>query len=114
MYIDSNVTKNILNNSQIPYKQSTIFYTRNNKMESTKRSLAIIFLDKKMVFIGVIVLGISFSIGVIIGYFGKSNGSIGQEGVVEEYITDQFQKNKVKLFCAIQQYSPYIYTCTCI
>ena len=76
-------------------------------MESTKRSLAIIFLDKKMVFIGVIVLGISFSIGVIIGYFGKSNGSIGQEVVVEEYITDQFQKNKVKLFCTIQQFPPF-------
>ena len=107
MYIASNVTKNILNNSKIPYKQSTIPYTRDNKMESTKRSLAIIFLDKKMVFIGVIVLGISFSIGVIIGYVGKSNGRIGQDGVVEEYVTDQFQKNKVKLFCTIQQFSPF-------
>ena len=107
MYIDSNVTKNTLNNSKIPYKQSAILYTKDNKMESTKRSLAIIFLDKKMVFIGVIVLGISFSIGVIIGYFGKSNGRIGQDGVVEEYVTDQFQKNKVKLFCTIQQFSPF-------
>ena len=102
MYIDSNVTKNILNNSKIPYKQSAILYTKDNKMESTKRSLAIIFLDKKMVFIGVIVLGISFSIGVIIGYFGKTDVSIGQDTVVGEYITDQFQKNKVKLFCTIQ------------
>ena len=66
-------------------------------MESTKRSLAIIFLDKQMVFIGVIVLGISFSIGLIIGYFGNSNARIGQDGIWEEYITDQFQKNKVNL-----------------
>ena len=98
------MTKNILNNSKIPYEQSAIIYTRDNKMESTKRSLAIIFLDKKMVFIGLIVLGISFSIGVIIGYFGKSDGRIGQDNVVGEYITDQFQKNKVKLFCTTQQF----------
>ena len=102
MYIDSNVTKNTLNNSKIPCKQSAILYTKDNKMESTKRSLAVIFLDKRMVFIGVIVLGISFSIGVIIGYFGKTDVSIGQDTVVGEYITDQFQKNKVNLFCTIQ------------
>ena len=93
-----------------------IFHTSDNKMESTKRSLPIIFLDKKMVFIGFVVLGISFSVGVIIGYFGKDNATIGQDSVVGEYITDQFQKNKVNNLCTILLFGLMFvfYMCICI
>jgi hypothetical protein len=37
--------------------------------------MAFVFLDKKNVIIGGIALAVMFSLGVIIGYFGKSNST---------------------------------------
>ena len=60
-------------------------------MAPTKTSLALLFVDKKTVVIGVLVLAASFALGVIIGYFGKSDGN----EVIERYVTDQFKTNQV-------------------
>lgn len=59
-------------------------------MAPTKTSLALLFVDKKTVVIGVLVLAASFALGVIIGYFGKSDGN----EVIERYVTDQFKTNQ--------------------
>ena len=52
------------------------------------------FVDKRTVVTGVLVLLVAFIIGVIIGYFGKSNGN--ESILLEKYSTDQFKKNKVR------------------
>ena len=62
-------------------------------MAPTKTSLGLLFVDKKTVFIGVLVLIASFALGIIIGYFGKSEGDI----MLEKYVTDQFKENKVNI-----------------
>ena len=67
-------------------------------MAPTKTSLALLFVDKKTVAIGVVVLIISFALGIIIGYFGRGDGnesSIVDDIVLERYVTDQFQTNQV-------------------
>ena len=63
-------------------------------MPPTKTSLALLFVDKRTVVTGVLVLLVAFIIGVIIGYFGKSNGN--ESILLEKYSTDQFKKNKVR------------------
>ena len=40
--------------------------------------MAFIFLDRKTVGIGTIVLAISFILGIIIGYFGKDTSNVHQ------------------------------------
>ena len=67
-------------------------------MAPTKTSLALLFVDKKTVVIGVLVLLISFVLGIIIGYFGRGDGndsSIVDDTILERYVTDQFQTNQV-------------------
>ena len=63
-------------------------------MPPAKTSLALLFVDKRTVVTGVLVLLVAFIIGVIIGYFGKSNGN--ESILLEKYSTDQFKKNKVR------------------
>ena len=60
-------------------------------MPTTKTSLGLLFVDKKTVFIGVLVLIAAFALGIIIGYFGKGEG----DNRIEKYVTDQFKENKV-------------------
>ena len=62
-------------------------------MAPTKTSLGLLFVDKKTVFIGVLVLIASFALGILIGYFGKGEG----DNMLEKYVTDQFQENKVNI-----------------
>ena len=67
-------------------------------MAPSKTSLALLFVDKKTVIIGVFVLATAFAIGVIIGYFGKSDDKL-----TEQYVTNQFKTNQVniiKLVCS--------------
>ena len=67
-------------------------------MAPTKTSLALLFVDKKTVAIGVLVLIISFALGIIIGYFGRGDGnesSVVDDIILERYVTDQFQTNQV-------------------
>ena len=70
-------------------------------MAPTKTSLGLLFVDKKTVLIGVFALVASFALGIIIGYFGKSDGSgtspIEKDSVIEKYVTDQFKENKVNI-----------------
>jgi hypothetical protein len=60
--------------------------------------MAFVFLDKKNVIIGGIALAVMFSLGVIIGYFGKSNSLVGSESsaeaLVNEIMADQFKSEK--------------------
>ena len=67
-------------------------------MSPTKTSLALLFVDKKTVFIGILVLGAAFAIGVIIGYYGKGENVSNEDPdkrLVQDYVTDQFKKNHV-------------------
>ena len=67
-------------------------------MAPTKTSLALLFVDKKTVLFGVIVLIAAFVLGILIGYFGKSNGinlNGLEDGIIEKYTTDQFKNNQV-------------------
>ena len=65
-------------------------------MAPTKTSLALLFVDKKTIIIGVLVLAASFAIGVIIGYYGKSDGkNVIEDSIIQRYVTDQFQMNQV-------------------
>ena len=69
-------------------------------MAPNKTSLALLFVDKKTVVFGVIVLIAAFVLGILIGYFGKSDGSnsqISQDGILKRYTTDQFQNNQVQM-----------------
>ena len=74
-------------------------------MPPTKASLALLFVDKKTVLTGVVVLLAAFIIGVIIGYFGKGNGN--DSNLLEKYSTDQFKKNKVRQQ-GLNYYNTYI------
>ena len=68
-------------------------------MAPNKTSLALLFVDKKTVVIGVIVLIAAFVLGILIGYFGKGEGNKFQnleDGVLERYTSDQFKDNQVK------------------
>lgn len=55
--------------------------------------MAFVFLDKKNVIIGVIILAVIFSLGVIIGYFGNDNSTQSNskaEALVHKIMSDQF------------------------
>ena len=60
-------------------------------MAPSKSSLILLFADKKTIALGILVLILSFVIGVLIGYFGKGNN--GDE--FTKYKTDQFEMNQV-------------------
>jgi hypothetical protein len=67
-------------------------------MAPTKTSLALLFVDKKTVTLGVLVLLVSFAVGIIIGYFGRGDGNdnnVIDDSILERYVTDQFQTNQV-------------------
>ena len=73
-------------------------------MAPNKTSLALLFVDKKTVVFGVIVLIAAFVLGILIGYFGKSDGSNSQvleDGTLKKYTTDQFQNNQVQIHSII-------------
>jgi hypothetical protein len=56
--------------------------------------MAFLFLDKKNIIFGAIVLAIMFSLGVIIGYFGKDNSAgsgSNAEALVNKIMGDQFK-----------------------
>ena len=76
-------------------------------MAPTKTSLALLFVDKKTVVIGVLVLLLSFVVGILIGYFGRGNGNdsgIIDDSIIERYVTDQFQTNQVTERPIIESY----------
>ena len=69
-------------------------------MAPNKTSLALLFVDKKTVAFGVIILIAAFVLGILIGYFGKSNGSNSQvleDSTLQKYTTDPFQNNQVQI-----------------
>ena len=68
-------------------------------MTPNKTSLALLFVDKKTVVVGVIVLIAAFTLGILIGYFGKGdrkNFDSLEDGILERYTTDQFKDNQVE------------------
>ena len=68
-------------------------------MAPNKTSLALLFVDKKTVVVGVIVLIAAFTLGILIGYFGKGdrkNFDSLEDGILERYTTDQFKDNQVE------------------
>ena len=68
-------------------------------MAPNKTSLALLFVDKKTVVVGLIVLIAAFTLGILIGYFGKGDGKNYdslQDGILERYTTDQFKDNQVE------------------
>ena len=68
-------------------------------MAPNKTSLALLFVDKKTVVFGVIILIAAFVLGILIGYFGKSDGSNSQfleDTTLKRYTTDQFKNNQVQ------------------
>ena len=68
-------------------------------MTPNKTSLALLFVDKKTVVVGVIVLIAAFTLGILIGYFGKGdrkNLDSLEDGILERYTTDQFKDNQVE------------------
>ena len=69
-------------------------------MAPNKTSLALLFVDKKTVVFGVVVLIAAFVLGILIGYFGKSDGSNSQvleDATLKRYTTEQFQNNQVQI-----------------
>ena len=70
-------------------------------MTPNKTSLALLFVDKKTVIVGVIVLIAAFTLGILIGYFGKGDGKnfdSSEDGILQRYTTDQFKDNQVEEF----------------
>ena len=68
-------------------------------MAPNKTSLALLFVDKKTVVVGLIVLIAAFTMGILIGYFGKGdrkNFDSLEDGILERYTTDQFKDNQVE------------------
>ena len=68
-------------------------------MAPNKTSLALLFVDKKTVVVGLIVLIAAFTMGILIGYFGKGdrkNFDFLEDGILERYTTDQFKDNQVE------------------
>ena len=71
-------------------------------MSPTKTSLGLLFVDKKTVFIGILVLAASFAIGVLIGYYGKGDENPvlnTDKKIIHDYVTDQFKENHVSNYC---------------
>ena len=67
-------------------------------MSPTKTSLGLLFVDKKTVFIGILVLAAAFAIGVLIGYYGKGDENpvlITDNKIIHDYVTDQFKENDI-------------------
>ena len=60
--------------------------------------MAFLFLDRRNVAIGSVLLAVIFSLGVIIGYYSKQEPSISRDGRANEFVntivTDQFLKEK--------------------
>ena len=73
-------------------------------MAPSKTSLALLFVDKKTVVIGVLIVLAAFIVGILIGHFGSGgtddgdNGMIGKETgkIVNKYLTDQFKNSQVQ------------------
>ena len=68
-------------------------------MALNKTSLGLLFVDRKTVFIGFLVIATAFALGVIIGYFGNQNseGNSTDAYISKQYVTDQFKQNKVRI-----------------
>ena len=65
----------------------------NRGMAPSKTSLAFLFVDKKTIIVGVLVLVAAFILGIIIGYY--SNGPGNGDQMVQQYVTDQFKMSQV-------------------
>ena len=70
-------------------------------MSPTKTSVGILFVDRKAVFVGIIILGTALAIGVLIGYYGKGDNEDTDntsKSLIQDYVTDQFKKNHVSQY----------------
>ena len=70
-------------------------------MSPTKTSVGILFVDRKAVFVGIIILGTALAIGVLIGYYGKGENEDTDnpsKTLIQDYVTDQFKKNHVSQY----------------
>ena len=70
-------------------------------MSPSKTSFSVLFLDKKSVFLGIVLLGTVLAIGVLIGYYGKGdnqNNDTPKKSLIQDYVTDQFKKNHVSFY----------------
>ena len=70
-------------------------------MSPSKTSFSVLFLDKKSVFLGIVLLGTVLAIGVLIGYYGKGdnqNNDTPEKSLIQDYVTDQFKKNHVSFY----------------
>ena len=81
-------------------------------MSPTKTSLGLLFVDKKTVFFGILILAAAFAIGVLIGYYGKGDEIHvlnTDKKIIRDYMTDQFKENHVSYYCHILLYKNSIY-----
>ena len=80
-------------------------------MSTSKTSLGVLFLDKKSVFLGIILLGTALAIGVLIGYYGKGdnqNDDTPEKSLIQHYVTDQFKKNHVSFYQNLYLFKMFI------
>ncbi len=70
--------------------------------------MAFVFLDKKNVVIGIVVMAVIFSLGVIIGYFGKDDSGLSNsraEKLVQDMTRNQFADEKAMIEEALKNVS---------
>ena len=80
-------------------------------MSPSKTSLGLLFLDKKSVFLGIVLLGTVLAIGVLIGYYGKGdnqNNDTPEKSLIQDYVTDQFKKNHVSFYRHLYLFTMFI------
>ena len=52
-----------------------------------------LFLERKTIFLGVVIVGLSFVIGVLVGYFGSGDSSNGHTQMLKSLVIDQVYSN---------------------
>ena len=80
-------------------------------MSPSKTSFSVLFLDKKSVFLGIVLLGTVLAIGVLIGYYGKrdnQNNDSPEKTLIQDYVTDQFKKNHVSFYQNLYLFKMFI------
>ena len=80
-------------------------------MSPSKTSFSVLFLDKKSVFLGIVLLGTVLAIGVLIGYYGKGdnqNDDTPERSLIQDYVTDQFKKNHVSFYQNLYLFKMFI------
>ena len=48
-----------------------------------------LFLERKTIFLGVVIVGLSFVIGVLVGYLGRGDSSHGHTQMLSPLVFDQ-------------------------